>query len=154
MNYFSNAIVGRRNAWMFPFAPDQFKIREMSENVVRRNASMFEYVPDKFKAQEMGTNLLRRRFFSAFDFIPDNLMSQVCEQAVKEKDTYFLFRRVADKFKTQEMCESAFRRNAYMFEYVPDKFKTQEMCEQAVKNFYRFLLMYQTSLKPQRCVKM
>ena len=40
---------------------------------------------------------------------------------------------VPDRFKTEEMCNKAMRREPYTQRYVPDHLMTQEMCNKALR---------------------
>ena len=42
------------------------------------------------------------------------------------------FKAIADKYKTQEMCEEAFKVDPCSLGYAPDPFKTRYMCNKAV----------------------
>ena len=46
-----------------------------------------------------------------------------------KEDDNILFKKLSDKFKTQEMCNAAVQKNNDMIKYVPDWFVTAEMLE-------------------------
>ena len=58
-----------------------------------------------------------------------------------------------DRLKTKGMCDEAVRVDPWSLGNVTDHFKTQEMCKRVVEENPRVVNMFQTNLKPKKCMR-